>query len=170
MLANHATKEALKEQWRAREIAMPQGRHQLQQRATTAGKTTGSFPKRNAATSLFSCTAAPRGVFVHTRGLGNVTARRRIGRTPLERRKGPIRVPQIGVSQLEGPILHAESLVEGPACGAQPGELEGCKSKRKATKSRRKNPSLPKCHQEQNHPDFCWCYFQQCARLNMCFR
>ena len=93
-----------------------------------------------------------------------------VWRTPLEcRMEGPIRVPQIGVSHWRA-LLHAESLVEGPDCGAQPGELEGCKFKRKAKTSRRKNPSLPKCHQEQNHPDFCWCYFQQCARLNMCFR
>ena len=93
-----------------------------------------------------------------------------VWRTPLEcRMEGPIRVPQIGVSQWRA-LLHAESLVEGPDCGAQPGELEGCKSKRKAKTSRRKNPSFPKCHQEQNHPDCCWCYFQQCARLNMCFR
>jgi len=93
-----------------------------------------------------------------------------VWRTPLEcRMEGPIRVPQIGVSHWRA-LLHAESLVEGPDCGAQPGELEGCKSKRKAKTSRKKKPSLPKCHQEQNHPDFCWCYFQQCARLNMCFR
>ena len=63
-----------------------------------------------------------------------------VWRTPLEcRMEGPIRVPQIGVSHWRA-LLHAESLVEGPACGAQPGELEGCKSKRKAKNLEGKTP------------------------------
>ena len=91
-----------------------------------------------------------------------------VWRTPLEHRmEGPIRAPYIGVSHWRALL---ESLVEGPACGAQPGELEGSKSKRKAKMSRRETHLFQTVAKNRIIPTVCRCYYRQCARLNMCFR
>jgi len=47
-----------------------------------------------------------------------------------------------------------ESPVEGPACGAQPGELEGSKSKRKAKMSRRETPLFQNVAKNRIIPTF----------------
>ena len=67
--------------------------------------------------------------------------------------EGPIRVPQIGVSHWRA-LLPTESLVEGPDCGAQPGELEGSKSKRKAKMSRRETPLFQNVAKNRIIPTF----------------
>ena len=94
-----------------------------------------------------------------------------VWRTPLEcRMEGPIRVPQIGVSHWRALYCMQRALLRAPHVEHSLENSRGPNLKGKQQKSKRKNPSLPKCRQEQNHPDFCWCYFQQCARLNMCFK
>ena len=156
LLANHATKHAL---WKAPE------RHHLQEAGTKEGK------RKTAATSLGDCTAAQRGLFIHSQLICNVTARRRM--------EDPIGVPYGGPYSsapnwnvpLEGPIYCMQrALLRAPHVEHSLENSRGPNLKGKQQKSKRKNPSLPKCRQEQNHPDFCWCYFQQCARLNMCFK
>ena len=75
-----------------------------------------------------------------------------VWRTPLEHRmEGPIRAPYIGVSHWRALL---ESPVEGPACGAQPGELEGSKSKRKAKMSRRETPLFQNVAKNRIIPTF----------------